>query len=102
MSEVQRNAIGVKIKINVVDEEGNPVNLTGATNLKIKMRPDVGSDGLTKTATLEGTDAVYCLTTATSDLDTLGIWKAQVYYELGSYKGDTRPVEIFSVVDNLD
>ena len=100
MTEVQRNAIGVKVLVNVVDEEGDAVTLTSATNLKIKMRPTVGS-GITKTATLEGASSVYFMT-EDGDLDATGVWQAQAYYELSGKKLHTKPVEIFTVLENLD
>lgn len=101
---IQRGAIGVKVVINVKDGDGNAVNLTGATNLKIKMRGDINSDGVTKTASMEGSavnGALSCLTEA-NDIQAVGTWQGQAYYELGAFKGHTEPVEIFYVKDNLD
>jgi len=102
--QIQRGAIGVKIIINVKDADGNAVNLTGATNLKIKLRGDITTEGVTKTASFEGDAAngvLSCLT-ETGDIDVLGTWRGQAYYELGSFKGHTQPAEIFYVEENLD
>lgn len=101
MTNIQINDIGVKIIVNVVDENGAPVTLTSATNLKIKLRPSARGDGVTKTATLEGTTGVSCLT-ETGDISVRGVWKAQAYYELGGLKVHTQPVEVFTAVANLD
>ncbi len=100
MTSIQRNSIGVKVVVNVVDASGDPVTLSSATNLKIKMRPTVGA-GITKDATLEGTTAVSCLT-VDGDLDSVGVWQAQAYYELNGFKGHTAPIEIFTVLENLN
>ncbi len=100
MTEIPRNQIGIKILINVVDENGDAITLTSATNLKIKMRPIVGA-GITKTATLEGASSVYFLS-ADGDLDAVGVWQAQAYYELSGKKLHTLPVDIFTVVEDLD
>lgn len=100
MTNIQMNDIGVKIVINVVDENGDPVTLSSATNLKIKIGAENG-EGVTKTATLEGATAISCVT-ATGDINVAGVWKAQAYYELGDFKGHTKPVEIFTALPNLD
>lgn len=100
MTTIQINDIGVKVVINVVDENGDPITLTGASNLKIKLRPDARGTGVTKTATLEGTTALSCLT-EDGDINTRGAWKAQAYYELDGDKLHTKPVEVFTVLANL-
>lgn len=100
MTNIQMNDVGVKVTINVVDENGDAITLTGATNLKIKIGAENG-EGITKTATLEGTTALSCLTEA-GDINVAGVWKAQAYYELGGFRGHTKPVEVFTALPNLD
>lgn len=57
-----------------------------------------------KTATLEGiaTAGSISYTTEDGDLDALGRWLAQGYYEKGTFKGHTQYVSVFTVFNNLD
>lgn len=94
---------GIKVIVYVKDQAGAAKDLTGATNLKIKLKSAIAQTGKTKTATFEGsptTGALTCTLTA-GEIDTLATWKAQAYYELGSFKGHTRPEDIFYVEGNL-
>lgn len=104
--EVTYNAIGLKVTLQCVDNDGVAIDLTGATNLKIKLRPESGAaaTAVVKTATLEGAGTngtIYCLT-EDGDIDTVGDWLGQAYYEKGTYEGHTIPVTVFTVVANLD
>lgn len=104
--KVSYNAVGLKVTLECVDNDGVAIDLTGAENLKIKLRPQSGAaaTAVVKTATLEGVGTngtLYCLTES-GDLDTIGDWLAQAYYEKGTYEGHTIPVTIFTVVANLD
>lgn len=104
--EVPYNVVGLKVTLHCVDNDGVAIPLTDAENLKIKLRPESGSaaTAVVKTATLEGSGAdgkLYCLTES-GDIDTIGDWLAQAYYEKGTYEGHTIPVTVFTVVANLD
>ncbi len=104
--KVSYNAVGLKVTLECVDNDGVAIPLTDAKNLKIKLRPQSGSTAtaVVKNATLEGSGAdgrLYCLTES-GDLDTIGDWLAQAYYEKGTYEGHTIPVTVFTVVANLD
>jgi hypothetical protein len=94
---------GVKIVVNVKKADGTAKDLTGATNLKIKMRSILAATGKSFAATFDGSPALGALTftLGAGNVDDLSTWKAQAYYELGGFKGHTEPVEIFEVQENL-
>jgi len=100
---IQNGNIGVKIVVNVVDENGDPRNLTGATNLKIKLRSVLPSQkGKSFTATAENlSQGSLSYTTVAGNIDALGEWKVQAYYELNGWQGHTKPEIAFQVEDNL-
>lgn len=99
---LQLSNLGVKIVVNVKDPAGAARDLTGASQLKIKLRSVLSPTGKTVTATAENLAAgslSYVL--ALGDLDTLGTWQVQAYYELGNWKGHTEAVDAFYVEGNL-
>lgn len=100
---IQLGNQGVKIIINVKDTSGAAVDLSSATNLKIKIKSVLATAGKTFDASLEGAGtngAISCVLGA-DDIDALLTWKAQAYYELGAFKGHTQPVDLFYVEGNL-
>ena len=100
---VQFGNEGIKAVVNVKDQAGAAKDLTGAAALKIKMKSVLSPTGKTFTAAFEGaptTGALSYVLTGT-DIDARGVWQAQAYYELGSFKGHTEPVDIFYVEGNL-
>ena len=94
---------GIKILVNVKKPDGSARDLTGATNLKIKLKSALSPTGKTFNASFEGspTLGVLSCTLAAGAIDALGAWKAQAYYELGTFKGHTHPEDIFYVEGNL-
>jgi hypothetical protein len=86
-----------------VYRNGVVVNISTATVKRIvACRPD-GTVAWTKDASFETTGSdgkVYIVTTSTADLNVEGTWRAQVYIEMGSYKGYTLPEE-FPVYENV-
>lgn len=94
---------GIKIIVHVKKPDGSARDLTGAANLKIKLRASLASDGKTFAANFEGdpTEGALSCVTGVNDIDTTATWKAQAYYELGTFKGHTRAVDIFFVEENL-
>jgi hypothetical protein len=103
LDTIQIGAIGVKIVVTV-EEDGVAKNIASATALKLRLRSAIGSAYKEFTAAFEtnGTDGkVSYTTTAASDIDLESVWSAQVYYELGSFKGFTEPVQAFEVKRNL-
>jgi len=77
--------------------------LTGAANVKIKMKCVTGSAaGKIFTATLENPAlGMVSYTVVSGDIDRLGVWKVQAYYELSGWFGHTYPVDVFNVEGNL-
>jgi hypothetical protein len=103
LDTIQIGAIGVKIVVTV-KEDAIAKNIATATGLKLRLRSAIGSTYKDFTAVFEtdGTDGkVSYTTTAAGDIDLESVWKAQVYYELGAFKGFTEPVEAFEVKRNL-
>ena len=100
---VQLGNYGFKIVVNVKDPAGAARDLTGASALKIKLKSVLATAGKTFTASFEGAPTTGALSyvVVANDIDALGTWKAQAYYELGSWKGHTQPVDIFYVEGNL-
>src|SRR5688572_8281838 len=96
---VQFGNQGIKAVVNVKDTAGATRDLTGATNLKIKLKSALSPTGKTFTAAFEGAPTAGALSYVLTgtDIDAPGVWKAQAYYELGTFKGHTEPVEIFYV-----
>jgi len=94
------------VQVSVKQEDGTTArDLTGATNLKIKLRPaNQRTGGKTYTATVSGLATAGVLTTsdvAAADLTALGVWQAQAFYTLGGKDWHTTPVDIFEVRENL-
>jgi hypothetical protein len=88
--KVYKNDIGTKIKLDAGSD------ISTKTSLKIKY---LKGDGVTSgewDAILEGTDYGYYITVA-GDLDTIGIWKLQLYAVLpsGTWRGETVEMQVF-------
>jgi hypothetical protein len=99
---VQVNSIGVTITVTVT-EGGTAKDISTATGLKMYLQ-GMGQEAksFTPSFVTTGSDGkVKYTTTATTEIDTLGVWTAQVYYELGTFKGYTQPIEAFEVQNNL-
>jgi hypothetical protein len=100
---VQLGAQGIKLVVNVKQPDGTARDLTGAGQLKIKIKAVIGAVGKSFAAAFDGspTNGALTYTLASGDLDALGIWQAQAYYELGAWKGHTEAVDLFEVKGNL-
>lgn len=100
---VQYGTEGFKIIVNVKNSDGTAKNLTGASNLKIKARSRLAPAGKTFNAALEGAAAngAVSYTIAANEIDSLGVWLTQAYYEQSGFKGHTEAVESFEVQENL-
>lgn len=103
LETIQLNNQGFKLVINVKDPSGAIRDLTDATNLKIKIKSVLSKVGKEFVAAFEGspTLGVLSYTFVDGDIDALGVWKAQAYYEQGAWKGHTHPEEAFYVEGNL-
>lgn len=94
---------GIKIIVNVKKPDGSARDLTGATNLKIKVKSALSPTGKTFTAAFEGDPTAGSLSCVVGAgvIDALATWQAQAYYELGTFKGHTLPEDLFYVKENL-
>jgi hypothetical protein len=104
LATMQVGAIGVKI-IVTVEEGGAAKNIATATHLKLRLRSAIATTYKDFTAAFEttGADGKVSYTTAlATDIDVESVWSAQVYYEMGAFKGFTEPVEAFIAKRNLD
>lgn len=100
----QQGNFGIRVIVNVINADGTAKNLTGATNILIKLRSKLVKAGKSFEAEIYGDPeegAVSCLLSSAANLDDLSIWQAQAYYEQGEFKGHTRPADIFIVEGNL-
>jgi hypothetical protein len=91
LETIHVGVIGLVIELEVLDENGDPKDLSSASVLEIKLRAPGGST-TTYTAVLsgDGTDGKMRYVTASADdLDTVGQWTKQGYIEVGSFKGHT-------------
>jgi hypothetical protein len=88
MGTARQGDIGFIIEIEVVDEEGQPRNLSGASIKEFHVQPPSPEDVREWTAEFvnSGTDGLLKYTTVENDLDVVGIWSFQVYIEDGSVK----------------
>ena len=96
--------LGIRVIVNVKNSDGSAKDLTGATNLKIKLKSKLAAAGKSFTAEIYGDateGAVSCILDDATDIDSLALWQAQVYYELGVFKGHTHPEDLFFVEGNL-
>jgi hypothetical protein len=99
---VQLGNYGFKLVVNVKDPDGAVRDLTGASNLKIKIKSTLSTNGKEFTASAENlAQGSISYTVLDGDIDNLGEWKAQAYYELGAWKGHSHPEPAFFVEGNL-
>lgn len=99
---VQLGNLGFKLIVTVTDSAGAARNLTGATNLKLKLKPTNARTGVEKTGVAEALAAgKISYTFAANEINAVGLWKVQAYYELGAWKGHSEAVDAFYVEGNL-
>jgi hypothetical protein len=99
---VQVGSIGVTITVTVT-EGGVAKDISTATGLKMYLQC-MGQEAKSFTPSFVGTGSdgkMKYITTAAADINTSGIWTAQIYYELGTFKGYTQPIEAFDARGNL-
>lgn len=81
----QEGDIGFPLIIQVLDEDGNPVDLTGASDIKFILEyPDRNSRTREASLFTDGTDGKVLYTTVESDLTQSGLYFVQVRYSLES------------------
>lgn len=106
MQRVQQGSVGVALRARMIDQDGNPVDLTGAGTLSILARPPRGATKVFA-ATVVGdapNGVLEYVTAAAGDLDSFGRWEFQPRAEwVGPPVVDLRGLAIqFDVVENLD
>lgn len=95
--------VGLPLVLVVVDKEGQPVDISPATNLKVILRPPDGrSKVFDATFKTNGEDGkVQYVTASADDLDVPGEWEMQAKLTLGSFSGYTA-VGLVPVRKNAD
>lgn len=85
-NEVQQGDVGLTIELRLSDEHGNPVDLTDATELKMRYKKQSSVSGEFPASVIGNPiDGVIGYTTVSeSDLDEVGIWYFQAYARFAS------------------
>lgn len=86
MPEIQVNDVGTRIDITVKDQEGNVVDLTTSTDVKLKCLPPDGSSVKVFDVSFnsDGSDGQVYYITQDSDINTTGTWELQVIVTFGT------------------
>lgn len=94
--------VGVKIVVQVLDQDGEIIDIGGATGLKIKLQKPDGT-AVDKTALLfsDGSDGKMYYATVSGDLDQAGLFLVQGKLTLGGTPKSTR-VAGMTVAINVD
>ena len=101
IGEAHVDDVGTEVRLNVTDG-GVPVDLTGATELTIRLRKPSGAI-VDKPAFLVGpaTDGVINCYTAAGDLDEAGIYFVQARIVLAAWSGHSEKRQL-RVHENVD
>lgn len=101
IAEAHVDDVGTEVRLNVTDG-GVPVDLTGATELTIRLRKPSGAT-VDKPAFLVGaaTDGVINCYTAAGDLDEAGIYFVQARIVLAAWSGHSEKRQL-RVHENVD
>lgn len=101
---IKLNDIGTVFTLTITDDDGDAVDITGATTKSvIFLKPDGVS--VTKTASFgsDGSDGIITYTTVANDLNVAGLWHVQAYVDISD--GDVifhSAIDAFEVGSNLD
>lgn len=99
MSQV--NDIGTTIKAAIVDQDGNALDVSGASTLQlIFLKPNGVQETKTATMTSGGADGIIQYVTVSGDLDVPGIWKSQGFI-IDAGKEHKSSVDVFHVKPNI-
>lgn len=89
----------IQLIVQFVDINGNVINLTGATSLKIKLEmPDGTTKDFTASLYTDGSDGLIAYTTTTSDLSQVGYYYVQGKATVGGEAFSTRNNQIDNVL----
>lgn len=75
MLVIVQNQVGAVVRVRMLDQDGNPVSLAGATTLEILARPPRGPAKVWAAA--EVAEGVLGYTTQAGDLAEFGQWRLQ-------------------------
>ena len=101
MAEIHVGDAGTALEFEIKDEKGVLVDISSATIKQATFRRPNGTKFVRPLDFITtGTDGLVRYTTTPTDLDKAGIWKVQVYVELGSGKWYTTKAR-FEVHSNL-
>jgi len=101
MSSVPESSIGAVIEFVVLDQDGTPLDISGATVTELIFRNPSGLT-ITKPATFvsNGQDGKLQYVTVAGDLVGYGAWRIQAHVALLGMNGRSE-IEIFGVAKNL-
>lgn len=101
MAEVQESTVGVMVEYVVLDTDGDPLDISGATTKKLIFRKPNGIV-VTKDAdyVTDGADGKLQYSCILGDLSPYGRWECQAYIVRSGLDGRTERAE-FSVLKNL-
>lgn len=98
----QQLDVGVRLLLTIVDQDGNPVDISTATSLVIKIEyPDQTSVDKTGTLYSDGTDGVLYYDTIANDLSQSGQYFCQAKVTIAS-QPKSSAVGPFFVYPNID
>lgn len=102
MPTVQRESVGVAIVVKMLDEDGDPIDLSTATALKIRLLfPDGTGAEYTADLYTDGADGALVYVTVEDDLEDVGVHKAQSFATVdGERKIST--LSPFKVLPNIE
>lgn len=83
-SEIHVGDIGTIFESTVLNQDGNAVNLSGATAQFMFEKPDSSMLVVNCSFVTDGSDGKIKYVTVDGDLDQNGTWQYQVYYEVES------------------
>ena len=100
-TEIHVGAVGVSIRPHIVDENGDTIDVSGASTKQVLLEdPDGNVAAKSADFVTDGTDGYIEYVTQANDLDEAGWWRAQGYIVTGSKSFKTQ-IERFEVKLNL-
>lgn len=100
--QCQEDNDGIQLVVNVVDQNGDPVNLMTASSLEIRLlKPDGTTINKTATVLTSGVDGAVQYTTAAADIAEAGTYEVQAAYVISGKTQTTRRAR-FRVGENIE
>ncbi len=99
-AEIHVADVGTAFECTIVDEDGNIMDVSGASTKEIWFgKPDLSVATFAAAFVTDGTDGkIQYVTAAEADLDQAGTWKIQGFVKFGSYElhSDIHKVKVFA------